>query len=348
MDISRYISDLLYEHDCVIIPGFGGLVCNYRPAEIHPILHTIHPPTKSITFNRNLTNNDGLLVNYIARKEHTTYDEALQIIQHWATSAKSALQGSSFVQLDKIGTFQSDIENNVQFAQHTHNFLKSSYALPVLTAAPVLRGKEVTHTDKFTTEVRPVKEKKLVNWRIAAFILILLTGIATAQLMWLGIQVKPLNLNEAGIYNTLSQLFKVPQPEVTLIPVETETYETDTAIFEQEPEQVITETETFTETEETKPVIEDTEKAESVLDTDYAVKAVPGNYYIMVGAFSEEKNVMQMKERLQQRFPDSVILIEKGRTLTKMGFAAGNNYSDAVRLLEEARKEDSTCWLLKK
>ncbi|MEC8853074.1 MAG: SPOR domain-containing protein, partial [Bacteroidota bacterium] len=35
--IEHYISDLLYLHDCVIIPGFGGFVGNKKSAFIHPV-----------------------------------------------------------------------------------------------------------------------------------------------------------------------------------------------------------------------------------------------------------------------------------------------------------------------
>jgi len=48
MDISSYISELLFEHDCVIIPNFGGFICNYKPADIHPIQNTVSPPAKAI------------------------------------------------------------------------------------------------------------------------------------------------------------------------------------------------------------------------------------------------------------------------------------------------------------
>lgn len=52
--IEKYISELLYQYDCVIIPGFGGFIGNYSPALIDPIYHTFHPPYKSLLFNINL------------------------------------------------------------------------------------------------------------------------------------------------------------------------------------------------------------------------------------------------------------------------------------------------------
>lgn len=72
----EYISDLLFLHDCVIIPDFGGFICNYKSAHIDEENGLICPPAKDILFNRNLTHNDGLLVNWIACKENITYEKA--------------------------------------------------------------------------------------------------------------------------------------------------------------------------------------------------------------------------------------------------------------------------------
>ena len=74
--VDKHISELLYQHDCVIVPEFGGFVANYCSAKIHPTQHTFTPPSKSIVFNSNLKNNDGLLANHIALAENTNYPEA--------------------------------------------------------------------------------------------------------------------------------------------------------------------------------------------------------------------------------------------------------------------------------
>ena len=35
MRLDLFLAELLYDHDCVIVPGFGGLVANYRPAKLN-------------------------------------------------------------------------------------------------------------------------------------------------------------------------------------------------------------------------------------------------------------------------------------------------------------------------
>ena len=62
--IDNYICELLYDHDCVIIPGLGGFIANFEPARIIRKQHTIMPPSKKIAFNGKLKNNDGLLADF--------------------------------------------------------------------------------------------------------------------------------------------------------------------------------------------------------------------------------------------------------------------------------------------
>ena len=67
--IDTYISELLFLHDCVIIPEFGGFVGNNKSAVLNKNTNTIYPPSKDILFNKNLRKNDGLLINHIANSE---------------------------------------------------------------------------------------------------------------------------------------------------------------------------------------------------------------------------------------------------------------------------------------
>ena len=73
MDIVRHINNLLLKHNCVIVPGLGGFVANYKSARIHPVNHTFTPPAKEIVFNTGLKHNDGILATYIALELNINY-----------------------------------------------------------------------------------------------------------------------------------------------------------------------------------------------------------------------------------------------------------------------------------
>ena len=95
MKIEQCISELLYRYDCVIVPGLGGFVANYKSATIQPIQNTFSPPSKSISFNKNLNNNDGLLANFIAQQEAFGFDDASKKIE----SSPNALKNHYAVRL---------------------------------------------------------------------------------------------------------------------------------------------------------------------------------------------------------------------------------------------------------
>ena len=51
MQLSLYISNLLFDHDCVTVPGFGSFLGNYKSAEYDLKEQKFYPPTKQISFN---------------------------------------------------------------------------------------------------------------------------------------------------------------------------------------------------------------------------------------------------------------------------------------------------------
>ena len=83
MQLATYINDLLYRYECVIIPGFGAFLTQYHSAQIDSNTHTFYPPEKTLSFNRQLQTNDGLLANYVASVEKCSYETALQKIRNF-------------------------------------------------------------------------------------------------------------------------------------------------------------------------------------------------------------------------------------------------------------------------
>src|ERR1700722_6754313 len=108
MKIAEHISELLFEHDCVIVPDFGGFVCNYAPANIDPVKHLFEPPGKRILFNKGLTRNDGLLAHHISGKMKLPYSEALDTISKEVTRYKQDLAKDKRLTLDNIGLIYMD------------------------------------------------------------------------------------------------------------------------------------------------------------------------------------------------------------------------------------------------
>lgn len=138
MPISDHILNLLRDHDCVIIPGFGGLIADYAPARIHPVRHTLTPPTKTVAFNGALTRNDGLLVDALSHALGVPAAEARQMVRNAVGHLQAELDGAQRTELPGIGVFRRAVGRGLEFEYTgTQNLLTASYGLPELVSRPV-------------------------------------------------------------------------------------------------------------------------------------------------------------------------------------------------------------------
>lgn len=115
MKFEVIISQLLLKHDCVIVPQLGGFVTFYKSAVIHPINHSIQPPSKQLGFNRHLTANDGLLLNNFVKSTGETLQNAQAQLDQWTKQIQNQLANGQKSHLNGIGTLWSDAQGQIQF-----------------------------------------------------------------------------------------------------------------------------------------------------------------------------------------------------------------------------------------
>ncbi len=138
MKIEEYISELLFEHDCVIVPDFGGFVCNYAPAHIDPVKHLFEPPGKRIIFNKGLTRNDGLLAHHISGKLKLSYSGAVESITKEVKQLKEDIKQNKRLVLENIGLLYMDEKGNLLFQQDNKvNYLTESFGLSAFYHLPI-------------------------------------------------------------------------------------------------------------------------------------------------------------------------------------------------------------------
>ncbi|MBL7927132.1 MAG: hypothetical protein JNK61_09505 [Bacteroidia bacterium] len=144
MNVDKHISALLYHHDCVIVTDFGGFVANYKPAFVNPSSHTISPPAKRIAFNGSLTQNDGLLAQYIAHQMQMSYSEACNLIKVFADTSMQTLHNGERLVLPQIGTLYLDAENHIRFEADTQTqYALQSFGLTTLQTRIIQRNEVV-------------------------------------------------------------------------------------------------------------------------------------------------------------------------------------------------------------
>ena len=183
MQLSKYISDLLYRYECVIVPGFGGFVSNKISSTVNEFTHTFSPPTKKLSFNRQLLNNDGLLANYISLSESISFEEAVSKIDIKVSQWEALLENEHLF-LNGIGTLDLNKENNLVFEPlESTNFLTSSFGLESFQSQKISRS----NLNKETIQIQSRRKTSPTYLKYAAAITVLLT---VGSLGWNSIEQK--------------------------------------------------------------------------------------------------------------------------------------------------------------
>lgn len=134
---TQYIKELLYQQECVTLPGFGSFVTQNHPIKVNRFTGEFTPPTRTISFNRLIQENDGLLASYIARREKIAYNEALVKIEQECTRWNKRLDKDSLI-LPGIGEFSLNAENKLRFLPHGKiNFDASAAGLNPFQKTPL-------------------------------------------------------------------------------------------------------------------------------------------------------------------------------------------------------------------
>jgi hypothetical protein len=163
MDFGKYIRELLMIHDCVILPGLGGFIANYKHAELQPNQQVILPPSKQILFNPNLVHNDGLLYSHVSMRSEYGYKDVQSMADGYVNRILRETDRGSKFNLDDLGYFYVDAEKKLQFAADVKtNLLTASYGLPPIQYQ-VFETRRISETRKYRSVppgVEPVARRQ--------------------------------------------------------------------------------------------------------------------------------------------------------------------------------------------
>lgn len=169
MRLDSYIAELLIDHDCVIVPDFGGFVANYAPATVNQFSHRFDPPHRKISFNKLLVHNDGLLAAYVARKEQERYEDAVKDVKNYVLYLREELKANKKVSIDKVGILLLQQDGTYRFEQVKNpDFFQEGFGLESFFGKPISRKVVATpavepkadRVETIQTPVRPTEEAK--------------------------------------------------------------------------------------------------------------------------------------------------------------------------------------------
>jgi hypothetical protein len=174
MQLTRYIQELLYQHECVTIPYFGAFLTRSFEARVSAN-GTFSPPRKEVNFNQLLIANDGVLAHYYAQKETVSYEHALRLIEKEVSSWKRRLQTQT-LRFPGVGEIRLNKARKIEFIPwgkvnfDLNSFGLSSFQRNPLNKTTTLNIMENSNKEDlmFTPEKKKAPSKKSPVLRYAA------------------------------------------------------------------------------------------------------------------------------------------------------------------------------------
>jgi cell division septation protein DedD len=340
--IDFHISNLLDEHDCVIVPDLGGFVANYSSAKIHPVQHTFTPPAKNIVFNKNLKNNDGLLANHIAMGQDTSYPEALKYIGNFVERTNFDIKKGGRVKIEDVGTLFLDVEKNIQFEPDTKtNHLLDAFGLAQFQSPAIKRDnigkrieKEFKDRDAIPSEKKKINVKRYVALAIAMPLIFGMIWIPLKTGLLKKINYSDLNpfASKEIVKPDAKNIVEIPVKEIK-IPKDT-SYSKTTTVPQLNSQPV---TEALIE-----PVKADTTKVVQQSNIDQANK-----FHLVAGCFQIEENAIKFVTTLQQQNLNASIIGQNEKGLFVVSCGDFSSRKEASNELKNLRKIKPDAWLYK-
>jgi nucleoid DNA-binding protein len=363
------IKKLLFEYDCVIIPNFGGFVCNREAARIDQVSHLITPPAKKIIFNQNLKTNDGLLVQALAVGQQTPYSEALRIIDDLVFELKQHLDQSKHLDISSFGSFRLNAEANYVFLpERSNSYLYSSYGLEPIQAHVVSEHHAAAKTRLLQNKAelnKPSKRSRAKNVGLK-----MLTFMLAFMLMLNGyIFLTDPDLAGGAKINTTSitSWFDSLFTSTNTVEVKQEQVVSHKPMVQQQPQQlqqqvaadtinILNLAEVFAAIPRMEEQIEETpvetiEPALPAIEKEIETTVVGSSgysYHVIGGVFCEEKNARRFFTQLKEKGFEAELLLNKRINCNRVSYRKCNSLQEAIDLMDSLKSTDANpeAWVL--
>ena len=137
MGIFKDVAKLLHSNDCVIVPNFGAFVLKSKSAYIKK--NEFFPPSKYVSFNSMLKDNDGLLAKHISGEKNISYKKSLKLISEEVISFKESLSKDLIIDTESLGIFELKEKETLVFnPDFSINFDNKVFGLKSFVREPLL------------------------------------------------------------------------------------------------------------------------------------------------------------------------------------------------------------------
>ncbi len=317
-----YVEELLYEHDFVVIPTFGGFVAGYQSSRITPE-GNIYPPQKEIGFNTNVQYNDGLLVQTMMEKQGISFSQASALLYVHIEEWKKELYREKNLHFGNIGSFTLTNTNVISFTPaFTNDFLCSSFGFYPLYLPQLSQELVYNQAPVFVDTVRaftpePISWSNTVRYIVASAAVILFFLFFPVQLTNIPID------SQAGVCgyrftSAVSGNLSVDENERVEV-VDNQQYK-DSCI-----------------------------QKVNTLTTLNGVQQLPERFYIVIGSFQTERMAQRFVSELPAIFSSATIVFSENRyRITTASFETEQEGEYFLHTFQQNHPRFKDAWLLKK
>jgi len=325
MQFENLIKDLLYSNDCVILPGLGGFIAKYKGASLNTNLHTIYPPQKTIGFNPQIKENDGLLVSALCALNNCSYSEGKAELDAWVKEQSNTLLRGEKLSWKGIGILFQDRLGKIQFIPDSKgNFSIEALGLDKIILVPVEREIQApVEAEISVLEKRAAQGSKWI-WKAAAVLALPILGVGIFALSH-KIESTDWQYASYKLLGTKSRVASYSPNDTRSIPTYT---------VKEEEDFIPTQNENVSAQETSEPVKE-----------IVAPVVEKKKYEIIVGAFAVSDNAKRLVRQLKEKGFNASLSSKKGN-LQLVSCGSVDNYEAALEQLDKAKTEiSSSSWL---
>ncbi len=361
MELVKHIRDLLYHHDCVVVPGFGGFVTNERPARIDSASDSFYPPAREVGFNARLDHNDGVLISYLSARLSLNYVDARKLVSTFAEEVNRKIKEGRVVHFDGIGQFSADRQGRLQFdPDPAANFLTDAYGLsffryPSLEDAGNARKMRVRKSGAGERRI-PAGARRLMKYAAVGIPLV-------AALTW-GAMNRDVIREFSFNLSSINPFSAVVDTNIRSVPAD----EADAAYpedyYDLRPEDVASQRNALLY-EEPEPAAEDAvaqaapdieepgrEVSEEIVadagtPAVSAAPAVARTHYLVAGSFRSRQNALMLSEKLSLEGYDAEV-VEGDSGLHRVSLYSSHDSGEALAMLRRLRGREGMedLWML--
>jgi hypothetical protein len=354
--IIKGVKELLFFHNYLVLPNFGGFVLKSSPSHFSSTRSVLAPPSKTLSFNSQLKQNDGILAIWLQNQLKCTSSEALSNLNEFADYCTTILSTRRRLSIEGIGFFYLDFENNTCFEpQLETNFLADSFGLKPISlielAEPLIEvNKEVVFENRIgnaainVSPITPVTKKQRSYTRVIAPLALLVAIFSLLALIVTNTKISGklkaaiTGSNENGIYTPVNY------SNLNIIDSQKENtgYVADAngvATIEIENNKTIA-----------VKVIESTENSIAVKDSYTSRKVFKtnaSNFEVVLGCFSVLDNAERMLNKLKRKNINATISGQNAKGMYVVSNGDFETKEQAIAKLDEIKDACPNAWVKK-